>query len=320
MGSRHVRRAIVLSLAVLLALAVMPASAASTVAARIAFARLLPEGGSLPYTANPDGSDERLVSVPTVSDFGNPAWSPDREWLLIANTFRPLGTDEFLPWRPSIVHPDGSGYRLLEIPDAPDEMYCTVWSGDGSRIFCEVGGESPGVYSVRVSDGGDLRQLTANPFGVTGDRPADISPDGSTVLFIRKKPGPAPDPQPFRMEQFGLFTVRVDGSHERQVTPFGTVLGHEIQGAHWSPDGRTIISTNTHGRLFTVSPDGGAISFVKLAVDGFAFAPNWAPDGSRIIFGRFGPEQEDLYTAARDGSAVRQVTDTPDFEFGPDWR
>jgi hypothetical protein len=29
--------------------------------------------------------------------------------------------------------------------------------------------------------------------------------------------------------------------------------------------------------------------------------------------------QEDLYTANADGSNVRQITDTPDFEIGPDW-
>jgi Tol biopolymer transport system component len=29
--------------------------------------------------------------------------------------------------------------------------------------------------------------------------------------------------------------------------------------------------------------------------------------------------QEDIYTANADGSDVKQVTDTPDFENGPDW-
>jgi Tol biopolymer transport system component len=117
-----------------------------------------------------------------------------------------------------------------------------------------------------------------------------------------------------------LYTVRVDGSGLRQVVPFGTVQGHEIQGAHWSPDGATIISSSPQGRMFTVSPAGGAIRYLKTKVDGFAFEPNWSPDGKRIIFGVFGPEHPDLFTADPDGSHVSQVFDTPDFENGPDWR
>ena len=30
-------------------------------------------------------------------------------------------------------------------------------------------------------------------------------------------------------------------------------------------------------------------------------------------------DQEDIYTAKADGTDVVQVTDTPDFENGPDW-
>jgi Tol biopolymer transport system component len=207
------------------------------------------------------------------------------------------------------------------VPDGPVDMYCSAWSGDGTRIFCGFGGSDPGIFSLRASDGGDVRRLTSSPFGEAGgDVPADISPDGSTLLFIRKRPGPAPEPQPYRPELFSLNTIKVDGSSLRQVVPYGTVQGHEIQGAHWSPDGTALISSNPQGRLFTVSPKGGAITFIKTKVDGFAFEPNWSPDGKRIIFGVFGPAQEDLFTADPDGSHVQQVFDTPDFENGPDWR
>ena len=59
---------------------------------------------------------------------------------------------------------------------------------------------------------------------------------------------------------------------------------------------------------------------MKTTVDGFAYEPNWSPDGTRIIFGVFGPQQPDLFTADPDGSHVTQITDSPDFENGPDWR
>ena len=51
----------------------------------------------------------------------------------------------------------------------------------------------------------------------------------------------------------------------------------------------------------------------------FAFEPDWSPDGSRIVFCMSINGQEDIYTAKADGSHLVQVTDTPDFENGPDW-
>jgi TolB protein len=71
-----------------------------------------------------------------------------------------------------------------------------------------------------------------------------------------------------------------------------------------------------------VHPDGSGLRTIKLQIDSrnaFAFEPDWAPDGSRLVFPMFRDGQEDLYTAAADGSDVVQITDTPDFENGPDW-
>lgn len=314
---RNVQTAVALALLSVLALAPSTASGSSD---RIAYSRLLAGGGAEILTANPDGSDEQLVPlVDPAEDFGIPIWSPDRSHLLISHTLRFDANGDLLPFRPAIVRPDGSDYRLLAVPEAPFDGGCFAWSNDGSRLICSFGFDEPGIFSIRASDGGDLRRLTTNPFGGQ-DVPADVSPDGSKIVFIRQRPGPAPDPQPFQTEVFALYVMNIDGSNQRQVVPYGVVLGHEIQGAHWSPDGTSIISTNTQGRLFTVSPRGGALQFLKLGIRGFAFEPNWSPDGKRIIFGLFGSNQEDLYTANPDGTDVEQITATPDFENGPDWR
>ena len=324
MPGRHGRRrhtAPILALALLATLAVAPAASADPPSNRIAFARLLDGGGADIFTANPDGSGEELVPLENpAEDVGIPIWSPDHEWLLITNNLRFDGNGELLPFRPAIVRPDGSDYRLLDVPDGPFDMYCSAWSGDGARIFCGFGGSEPGIFSMRASDGGDVRRLTTNPFGEGMDVPADISPDGTRLAFIRERPGPAPEAQPYRPELFSLYTMKVDGSDLRQILPYGITHGHEIQGAHWSPDGKTLISASTQGRLFTVAASGGPIRYLKTKVDGFAFEPNWSPDGKRIIFGVFGPAQPDLFTADPDGSHVSQVFDTADFENGPDWR
>jgi TolB protein len=74
--------------------------------------------------------------------------------------------------------------------------------------------------------------------------------------------------------------------------------------------------------LFVVHPDGSGLSMIRLQTgtpNYFAFQPTWSPDGAKIAFCMFIRGQEDIYTANADGSNVRQVTDTPEFEDGPDW-
>ena len=88
------------------------------------------------------------------------------------------------------------------------------------------------------------------------------------------------------------------------------------------PDGREIISATTQGRLFVIRLDGTGLTPIKLQTGTskyFAFEPDWSPDVKRIVFCIVINGQEDIYTARADGSDLVQVTDTPDFENGPDW-
>ena len=199
---------VALALAAIGSLSVAPASTAVTPSDRIVYARLLDGGGAAIYTAKPDGTNEQLVPLGfPAEDFGIPTWSPDHTRLLIANTLRFDANGELLPFRPATVRPDGSDYHLLEMPDAPSDMYCVGWSPDGSRIVCGFGGDEPGLFTVRTSDGGDPRRLTTTPDG-GNDQAADVSPDGMRVLFIRKRAPATPGPHPFANEQFALYDVR----------------------------------------------------------------------------------------------------------------
>src|SRR6266496_6075313 len=78
-------------------------------------------------------------------------------------------------------------------------------------------------------------------------------------------------------------------------------------------------TSSTQGDLFTVHPDGNGLNLIHLQSKGFAFEPDWSPDGTQIVFCMGINGQEDIYTANADGSNVKQVTDTPEFENGPDW-
>ena len=310
---------------VVAALTALPAGA--TVAGpngQIAFARQLPTGGADVFIANPDG--EHAQQVPLVypaEDFGIPRWSPDGSQLLISHVLRVDASGDLLPFRPATVRLDGSNFNLLQPPNAPFDMGCFGgWYPNGTRLLCSFGGDQPGVFSIRASDGGDPVRLTTYPFGANCnacDAAADVAPDGSRFVFLRFRRENAAN---FREEQVALFVENLDGTGLRQLTPYGLAQPHEFASARWSPDGQDIISETTQGRLFVVHPDGSDLRMIRLQTGTtryFAFEPTWSPDGTQILFCMFINGQEDLYTANADGSNVRQITDTPDFEIGPDW-
>jgi hypothetical protein len=86
--------------------------------------------------------------------FGLPIWSPDRSRLLISHVLRFDASGNLLPFRPATVNPDGSGFKLLQPPNVPDDGGC--FGGrypDGSRLLCGFGGGQPGVFSIRAGSG-----------------------------------------------------------------------------------------------------------------------------------------------------------------------
>lgn len=288
---------------------------------RLAYAKIGSSGGAQLFLANADGTSEHLIPLGDLAeDFAVPVWSPDQTRLLITNMFVFDSQGELLRFRPATVDPDGSNYHLMDAAGPPD-MYCHAWTLDTQRLLCGFGGDQPGVFSIRASDGGDPVRLTTNPFG-SGDVPWSVSPDGRRFVFLRYRPGPMPDPQPYRAQAVGIFTARLDGSDVRQVVPYGVAQAHEIASASWSPDGRSILSSTKSGRLFIVNATGGSIRQVTLddqQRDDFAFEPAWSPDGRRIAFTMFRNGQPDLYITDVTGRNTVQVTDTPDFENGVAW-
>src|SRR6266571_1241789 len=99
---------------------------------RISYTQLLPGGGTLVFTARPDGTDVQQVPMPYLNeDWGRAIWSPDGSKLLISNVPRFDDDGDLLPFRPATVNPDGSDYHLLDMPWAPFDSYCGAWSPDG---------------------------------------------------------------------------------------------------------------------------------------------------------------------------------------------
>jgi TolB protein len=186
-------------------------------------------------------------------------------------------------------------------PDA--EAFSPAWSPDGSTIayIKYPYATERGVLHLMDADGGDDRRLSRD--ALYGDYEPDFSPDGSTILFTRCRPPSGP---------CSLYTIRVDGSHLRQVIPF-TVDGADVQG-DYSTDGRIAYGEfyNRAGMaaVYVAGADGSSPARITpWALE--AFAPTWAPDNGSIVYavhccdGRPGP----LWIANPDGSDRRQLTD-----------
>ena len=109
---------------------------------------------------------------------------------------------------------DGSGFRELTPSGFQGQP---SFSPDGRWIAFErdISPTDNGVWIMRA-DGTQLRRITRNPYadgsGCGCDTDPAFSPDGRRLSFVR-----------VRDEQRGLaaiVTVRRDGSHPRQVTPW----------------------------------------------------------------------------------------------------
>jgi Tol biopolymer transport system component len=282
---------------------------------RIAFCRYIPEIDSCDlYTANADGTDEQLL-LPGPAEA--PRWSPDGSRIAIV-CFQ--GEFEFV--RNCTMNPDGSDFVQL-VPDPTLNEGVGAWSPDRTRLAFEGWDDvnpdrTPGVFTMRSSDGGNLSRLTTNPYG-GHDIPTDYSPDGSRVLFLREKPL-----LNHNRSSFAIFRVNRGGTGVTQLTPWGLAAG----GGRWSPDGTSIVfadgSNRFKGSLWVVGPNGTDLH--KIFQDdrgGVAFQPTWSPRGNKIIFALVRSPlqggQEDLYSVHADGTGLAPVTNTPDFEDSPDW-
>ena len=251
------------------------------------------------FTANVDGSDVRDLGVTATCA----RWLPGGSEILITNdaAFSP---DH--PLRPAIVQADGSNRRPLEATKDPSfNLGCGDVSPDGRLIVLEGftdDGSRNGIYIVRSSDGGGLRAVSeSRPGEYVGD--PIFSPDGTRIAFFRSKAGVSPQ------GAGGIFTVDVDGSNLRRITP----PGGAFMDQGWSPDGQWIVYQRPYGVLTMVRPDGSESHDVPLALPPGSGAQNpmWSPDGGWIVFSLAHEGTANIYMVRPDGTSLTQITTEP---------
>ena len=282
-----------------------------------------PDGRLLPLFVQADGSGERFLQIkdPTLQ-LGVTDWSPDGSRLVFD------AWDDTDASRKGLYTMSRDGDNLVRLTKAGLRhdwpAYAGAYSPDGDRVLffrpakaVDADGVSMNLFVVNA-DGTSTVQL--NPagtetilFGPSGA--SDWSPDGKQIAFVGS------DGDFWKTDRHAVFTVAVDGSHLKRITPWGDVLS-----VQWSPDGKTLaftMASPTKYEIFTVRSDGADLVQITSSGEGtLSFGPMWSPDGSRLLFirgtgcgGCSGPQTVrsamDLWIVKADGTNPVQVTHSP---------
>jgi Tol biopolymer transport system component len=214
----------------------------------------------------------------------DPAWSPDGQWISYrtGNPQHPGGN----PTRIHLIHPDGSGARLLDlhvIGEASGEAGPAQWSPDGHWLLFDTLG---GIYIVRPS-GNDLRKVSEyRDHLACYDLEPSWSPSGRRIVFAILCDG----------GNLGIWSESIDGAGRTQLVVTGHRTGFvSVYQPAWSPDGRRIVfvgyrETRPHhysSELYTIHPNGSDLSRVTRGRT-YPSSPAWSPGGAEISFSQYG--------------------------------
>jgi len=146
-------------------------------------------------------------------------------------------------------------------------------------------------------------------------RPA-WSPDGHTLAFARHEDGGT---------HIWQYLLDVDsGTPPRRLTK----RSMPEHSAVFAPDGKRLLFTavaqsGTQGNLdiATVRPDGSGLEVVARDTSDLSHQewPAWSPDGGRFAFSSTHDGNQEIYTAAADGSDVVRVTQAAGLDAHPCW-
>ncbi|GAB4373026.1 MAG: hypothetical protein Kow0062_09770 [Acidobacteriota bacterium] len=259
------------------------------------------------------------VKAVTVDDAG--------QWLAFVSSADPLGSNHDRSEELFVARTDGSNLTQLTDFPLPGAGYLLLVriSGNGSRVlFCsdyDLGGLNPGnAFKLWLisRDGSGLTPLAdlGWPFAIGWD----ISDDGSRVVFLSRTDPLGTNPD----GSSEAFAVNGDGSGLRQVTS-GLL---DTSWVSLSGDGSTIslVSAsdlvppgNLFGIPFLYAVNWDGTGMTQLMRDALVFTSTITDDGQTIFFSSNGSlvpgantdRNYELWAVQRNGSGMRQVTDTP---------
>jgi Tol biopolymer transport system component len=259
---------------------------------RLLFSVATDEGVQI-QTVRRDGSDLRQITN-VAGDALHPDWSPDGRTIVFA-----LETEEGA--NVAFVRAEGGPIRTVPAPPGTFEGQPSYTPDGRHVVFTQNNGSEDASWKMRL-DGSDRRRVTAGPGDATDP---NASPDGRSISFVGVRDHVEHD--------HALFTVRLDGSRVRQLTPFFDVAVKQ----DWAPGGDRLVFTDNadfvvegaSANVGTIRPDGTGLRFITRYTGGEvnAFAGSYSPSGRRIAFRYEDHGQYALMTMRTDGTHLSTV-------------
>lgn len=201
-----------------------------------------------------------------------------------------------------IVQPDGS---VRQITDDTVAQVISSFSSGGDEVLYEVRDTTHDSYSIyrRAADGSGSR--TAVIADSSDTRSPDLSPDGSSIAFVRNDTVSG---------TWDLYTADADGGNvtplvqDSTVSPFFTSYspGGDRLAYHEPGDSAIVVRDLGSGSSQTVTSRSGLVEP----------RPQWLPGGERLIYNAQDTD-EDLYRVDADGTDEIPLTSDPsDDAFG----
>lgn len=314
--------------------------------------RFAPDGSRIVFSREPGPDTSHIVVAPAsggepvpltsgaVLDY-EPAWSPDGRRIAFLRQTGALTYAIFLRDSTSAI---GSEQMLVA---GIRDRGALAFSRDGQMlIFADRPdqGAPAAIYSVAL-DSRATKRVSSPPRGIAGDAHPQISPDGSSLAFLRMTESGVGD----------IFEQRLGGGEARQVSR----EQGSFQGIGWTADGRAILGSiarrDEAGSLWrfpvnggeplrvaeagirplnpAVSAVGNRLAFVARIADTNLWradlpaddsaakpraltssavldtSPQLSPDGSRIVWRSAASGTDEIWMAsALDGSGARRLT------------
>lgn len=200
----------------------------------------------------------------------------------------------------------GSLSSLLKGPlDARDP----AWSRDGQHVYFETGeGEAVALRALRIADGQveDVARLVDGDHTLLRPR---VSPDRTRLAYTRSAEG-----------QLEVWVRTLAGGQDTRVAR----LGDGAAFPTWSPDGRQLaldVWKDGHAQVYVADLASGTLAQVSRDVDQ-AWVRSWSPDGTRLAFAGARDGRWNVWSVARDGADLRQLTtygDEHHYVRNPEW-